>query len=320
MQSIITDYFLLPCDKFATLLEECNGYIGGGSVLQAFRDLPLIEGQDLDCFVTLPFNHDFTPVWTMPRASDSLLWNAYRYARLVELSIDSFMRQYGYTPLPKPHDSGYTTVHYARVVTNVVSYVKTNAFGNERKVQFVFTYNMTPAENCAEMDLNCCKFISLPESKFLTIESPSLTTEEREEIARGCARVTLEYFDLQSRQQRKLLKRILKYQDRGMVFLRANGDPWWKVPARVQAPYKSHEARLRFKVSSSKDVIFLELVMYGCFFEGSDCAVVDRIHDFLTHPMFRHAPSMLIDIKYVWDPETKTVRMSFTDYHLTLDG
>jgi predicted RNA binding protein YcfA (HicA-like mRNA interferase family) len=319
MDTTVSKFGLSPYE-FAGILRCYHGYIMGGAVLSVWLERPLEDTQDLDVFVPLPV--PLVPVddtvaagyYTIARLSDGVLteadgrWNTWMFVEAIRRNFESFLTSRGYVAVAADGSHEYYgTRHFRNVIHSVRSYTRT-IDGVVRKIQVVFTRDITAAENAARVDFDCCQFYAAPDPTytdvhFLPISSIHDNAHDME-IHNGRARVLYDLDSLTTYERLKMDERIRKYTARGFFFRGTRGGTSTSV---LPLPPRVDRSALITILSTDLDTraVHKALLAHRFLFEYVPVqSIICTLMRLLDNPDFEDAP-WVFTFKFVWWAEDR---------------
>ena len=285
--------FGLDPTAFAAFLESSQGFVAGGAPSAAFFGKALDDKQDLDIWVPIPVKSGCKSSYKA-----SARWDPASYCALIRNAVTNFITRNQDGPstrhlLKMSLDEiakKYTGVYQKVKTEDVAEYTKSNmssfiqsidTFENPwtgRRIQVIFTYDVSRDEILESFDLDICQFFTDGLNHW-TVKPFNMDAATLSNLRNGKARIIMPEEEFKTDYQyERLESRIEKYEARGYTFTWASTGIAWADSQLDEAPTESFwqdiivttEDIQDFSEQEMRDAIFNVLDETGCHFRGSD--------------------------------------------------
>lgn len=285
--------FGLDPQSFSSFLLCSHGFVAGGAAATAFFGKKLDSSQDLDIWIPLPVTLNHKSSYTAKERWDtasycSLIQNTVTQfftrnqkgpsaSNLLSMSLEQIARKYRgvYRHITTTDVAEYTQSTLAPLVKSIVTFENP---WTSRRIQVIFTYDVTLNDVLASFDLDVCKFYADGTNSFAIKHNHSASTLHS--LRMGKATIIGDSVLLTEYQRARLETRVAKYEARGFTFTWAvTGRPWNEQFAIPDAPHESfyqdfilttHDFTSNPSHAELRDCIRELFRAAECDFKGSD--------------------------------------------------
>jgi hypothetical protein len=285
--------FGLDPTAFAAFLESSQGFVAGGAPSAAFFAKHLGINQDLDIWIPIPVKQGSGSSY-----KTTTRWDTAKYCTLIRNAVSNFFTRNQDAPSSRHLLSmsleqiakKYNGVYNRILTEDVAEYTKSDlapfiqsidTFENpwtSRRIQVIFTYDVTRDEIMENFDFDVCQFYTDGSDRWI-VKPYNLDAKTLSNIRSGNARILFpEEHYVTDYQYERLQSRVAKYEERGYTFTWASTGCAWDNTGIPDAPTESFWQDIIVTTKEVQDLsnqemrdLFFNLLNdTGCHFKGSD--------------------------------------------------